>query len=221
MVLGHAATRRQQLRQDMTGAILNAARAVMRQDGVAALNLHEVARRVGVRAPSLYEYFDGKDALYDALFRQGVDLWAERVEALRSTEFETPWDFLRAVFEAYLDFADDHPEMYQLVHERHVPGFVPSPESLEESVRLTQAGAETLAAWMDRGALAPGMEAGQAFDLVIAVMHGLTGGHVANEPGNRDPESRFRRLVPAAIRLFQAAWSPADMAPPPQGAQPN
>jgi hypothetical protein len=34
-----------------------------------------VARRVGTRAPSLYEYFPGgKMAIYDALFRLGVQL---------------------------------------------------------------------------------------------------------------------------------------------------
>ncbi len=55
--------RRQRNREEMVAAILDAARAVMREEGVAALNLHEVARRVGLRTPSLYEYFPGKMAL--------------------------------------------------------------------------------------------------------------------------------------------------------------
>src|SRR5713226_1462776 len=74
--------RRQRNRQEMMTAIIDAARAVMREEGVAALNLHEVARRVGLRAPSLYEYFSGKMALYDALYRFGIRLYAAGRERL-------------------------------------------------------------------------------------------------------------------------------------------
>lgn len=220
MALGHSTARlpatserRQHQRDRMVAAILDAAREVMREEGVAALNLNEVARRVGVRAPSLYEYFPGKDALYDALFKVGVRLWAQRVEELRAADFGSPWELLRAMLEAYLDFADENPEMYQLIHERHVPRFEPSPESLAESVRLTEAGVEAIKEWTDRGELIAGMSPDEASDLVIAVMHGLTGAHVANEPGNRSPESRFRRLLAAAVALFQAAWSPQAAGP--------
>ena len=52
----------------MRRAILAAARAVMREQGVAALSLREVARRVQMQAPSLYAYFPSKMALCDALF---------------------------------------------------------------------------------------------------------------------------------------------------------
>jgi len=65
-------------------AILDAARAVMREEGVAALNLHEVARRVGLRPPSLYEYFPGKMALYDAVYRFGIRQYAAGRERLAS-----------------------------------------------------------------------------------------------------------------------------------------
>jgi AcrR family transcriptional regulator len=76
--------RRQRNREEMIAAILDAARTVMREEGVAALNLHEVARRVGLRTPSLYEYFPGKMALYDALYRFGIRLYAAGREHLAS-----------------------------------------------------------------------------------------------------------------------------------------
>src|SRR5260370_4387712 len=68
--------RRQRNREEMMAAILDAARVVMREEGVAALNLHEVARRVGLRTPSLYEDFPGQMALYDALYRFGIRQYA-------------------------------------------------------------------------------------------------------------------------------------------------
>src|SRR5215212_4732313 len=66
------AQRRQRNREEMRAAILEAARAVMREQGVAALSLREVARRVHMQAPSLYAYFPSKMALYDALFLLAV-----------------------------------------------------------------------------------------------------------------------------------------------------
>lgn len=200
--------RRRRNRDEMTSAILDAARQVMREEGVAALNLQEVARRLGIRAPSLYEYFDGKMALYDALFRLGVRIWAERVEDLSLREYASPWELLRAIAEAYVDFGDEYPEMYKMIHERHVPGFEPSPEALTESVRLTELGVQALKPWIDSGALVTDLSPEEAFDLFIVVLHGLTGTHVAGEPGDRGPDSRFYKLIPHAVALFQAAWSP-------------
>ena len=43
--------------------------------------------RVGMRAPSLYSYFDSKHAIYDAMFLQGnLDLLARYVQRLMETK---------------------------------------------------------------------------------------------------------------------------------------
>ena len=47
------AERRQRNRQEMIQAILDVSREVMREEGVAALNLNEVARRLKMKTPSL------------------------------------------------------------------------------------------------------------------------------------------------------------------------
>src|SRR5260370_42315563 len=127
--------RRQRNREEMNNATLEAAGEVMREEGVAALNLQEVARRVGVRAPSLYEYFPGKMALYDALFLMGVRLYAERMNHFTEST-DSFWGRAQAGLENYMMFAQEYPELYQLVQERPVPGFVPSEEIMEQSPRL-------------------------------------------------------------------------------------
>ncbi|MBK8035100.1 MAG: TetR/AcrR family transcriptional regulator [Chloroflexi bacterium] len=63
--------RRQRNREEMIEAIVNSARQIMREQGVAALNLNEIARMLGMQTPSLYEYFPNKLALYDHLFPGG------------------------------------------------------------------------------------------------------------------------------------------------------
>lgn len=199
--------RRQRNREEMKQAILEAAREVMREEGVAALNLQEVARRVGVRAPSLYEYFPGKMAIYDALFRMGVRLFAQRSIQLQESS-DSFWAGMQAAFENYMTFAQEYPELYQLIFERPVPGFVPSEESMAESRRLLAAGDKGMAQGLKRGNLVPGIPLPQARDLVIAMAHGLTALHLANEPELPVGTGRFGSLLPAALALFRAAWEP-------------
>src|SRR5215208_5925364 len=107
------AERRQRNREEVRSAILEAARAVMREQGVAALSLREVARRVRVQAPSLYAYFPSKMALYDALFLQAVRRHAE-YQVSQGSGPDNFWDQLSVRAESYMRFAQENPELYQL-----------------------------------------------------------------------------------------------------------
>jgi AcrR family transcriptional regulator len=204
--------RRQRNRDEVRRAVLEAARAVMREQGVAALSLREVARRVKMQAPSLYAYFPSKAALYDALFLQGIRLYvADRDRALQG--HDGFWDQLHAVLETYMRFAQEHPELYQLAFERPVPGFVPSEESMAESRRLLARFEGALAEATAEGRVALDIPVDQARDLVIAMMHGLTSQHMANEPDLPVGSGRYGSLVAPAVALFRAAWQPRQGAP--------
>src|SRR5215471_7018832 len=52
---------------------LDAAVAIMEQAGVGGLSMSEIARRLGMRQPSLYKYFDSLHAVYDAVFARGLE----------------------------------------------------------------------------------------------------------------------------------------------------
>jgi AcrR family transcriptional regulator len=199
--------RRQRNRADATAGILQAAREVMREQGVAALNLQEVARRVGMRAPSLYEYFASKAALYDALFLLGTRMYAEHMRQ-REWDPDQPWSSIEAMVTGYMAFAQDYPELYGLVFERHVPGFVPSEASLQEAGKLLSGGYDKLRLAIDRGGLAPGTSAEAALDLLIALMHGLASQHLANDPDQPVGHGRFGSLIPLAVSVLRAAWEP-------------
>lgn len=209
--------RRQRNREEMKNAILEAARQVMREEGVAALNLQTVARRVGVRAPSLYEYFSGKMDIYDALFRMGVRLLTQRWMPLKLGA-DSFWSGMQAAFETYMIFAQEYPELYQLVFERPVPGFVPSEASMAQSRQLLASFDEGISQGLEQGSLAPGIPAPAARDLFIALIHGLTALHLANEPELPIGTGRFGSLLPAALALFRAAWEPEASRFPPDGA---
>ncbi len=192
----------------MVDGILNAARAQIREDGVAALNLHEVARRVGVSTPALYRYFASKTAVYDALFRLGTRLYCDELKALRPKEAASAQAGIRAAIEHQLDFALRNPELFQLVLQRPVPGFVPSEQALVEAAELEQIGRSILAHWIERGLIVPHGGVARAFNLLASVMSGLTSAHLANEPHLPVGQGRFASLALDAARLFEASWAP-------------
>src|SRR5271169_6410428 len=63
--------RRARRRRETIDEILRLAADVMAQDGVNALSMAEIARRLGVQPPSIYKYFDSLLHIYDALFERG------------------------------------------------------------------------------------------------------------------------------------------------------
>jgi AcrR family transcriptional regulator len=201
------AERRQRNHEEVRRAILQAARDVMREHGVAALSLREVARRVHMQAPSLYAYFPSKMALYDALFVMAVRLHAES-HAHANEGLVDFWDRLRVHFETYMRFAQENPDLYQLAFERPVPGFVPSAESLEEAVRAPAEFEQFLADAVTAGQIVPDMPVAQACDLLFGMIHGLTAQHMANEPDLPIGSGRFGSQIPASLALFRAKWDP-------------
>ena len=107
-------------------------------------------------------------------------------------------------------FAQENPELYQLAYERPVPGFVPSAESLEEAFRAPAGLEQMLADAVAAGEVVLDMPVAQARDLLIAMIHGLTAHHMANEPELPIGSGRFGSQIPAAIALFRAKWDPQE-----------
>jgi AcrR family transcriptional regulator len=194
--------RKQRNRQGTIQSILDAARAIMREEGVAALSMQELARRMDMRAPSLYNYFSSKMDIYDALFRLGFTLWKETVDKIFA-ESKTIRDEMRNVIEGYMSFALENPELYQLCFERPVPGFIPSQESLDLSFGILDASRQRVKQFKQE--LNTNLSTNQIADLVIAIAHGLTAMHLANEPHLPLGKGRFGSLIPAAMSMLEAS----------------
>ncbi|NUM46245.1 MAG: TetR/AcrR family transcriptional regulator [Anaerolineales bacterium] len=194
------APRKQRHREATIQSILDTARAIMREEGVAALSLHELARRMDMRAPSLYNYFSSKRDLYDALFRLGFTMYdahfQERLQASTGVQ-----DELRIALESYMSFALANPELYQLCFERPVPGFIPSQESLDLSFGILHKSYARVAQFKQQ--LDTSLTAEQLTDMVIAVAHGLTALHLANEPHLPMGQGRFGALIPTLVAVFE------------------
>ncbi len=205
MKTGKPISLRRQRNRDLTiKTILETARAIMREEGVAALSMQGLARRLDLRAPSLYHYFSGKMDIYDALFRLGFTLYAEQMQ--KTIQGASTWqEDLYLTFESYMTFALQNPELYQLCFERPVPGFVPSAASLQVSAKLRDE-SYVRAARLHQ-VIRTDLTPHQLADFLIAMMHGLTALHLANEPHLPLGQGRFGVLIPAALAVLNQAWS--------------
>jgi len=180
--------RRAERREATRAEILDAAWDLVRAEGLAALSLRDLAGRVGMQAPSLYSYFDSKHAIYDAMFAQGSQEFLERERAVETTG-DVLHD-LQAGSRMFVRFCTEDPVRYQLLFQRTIPGFEPSPESYAIAVVGLQIVRDRLTA--------AGLTDPRHLDLFTAIGAGISAQQVSNDPGG----DRWTRLVDEAIEMF-------------------
>jgi AcrR family transcriptional regulator len=172
-------------REAKVASIVASAWSLARENGIAGVSLHALARDVGMRQPSLYEYFDSKHALYDAMFADGNRQLLARLEALRLPREA------RAALKAYLGtlvaFALEDPARYELLFQRHIPGYTPSAESYAVAGDVLGG---AVALMNDAGVTRQG-----DIDCVVAVTAGLVDAQLSNDPGGRRWTRHLNRLV--------------------------
>lgn len=200
-----ASERRRQYRQAMVEDILTIARAMMQRDGVAALNFNAIARQLGLQPPSLYTYFESKNAIYDELFRRGFLEFGRRMDE-RPHQDGPVRENMTSAMHTYLRFAQQNPDLYQLMFQRPAPDFVPSEESMAVSLAQLGEARRQFARIFESGELQSDLPVEEARDLFIALQHGLTELHLANNPELPVGEGRFGRLIPQAVQLILDAW---------------
>jgi len=184
-----AATRRE---------ILDAAWALVREEGLAALTMRELGTRVGMRAQSLYGYFPSKHAIYDGMFGEANRELLARWRAAIVAGPQDPVAVMRRRTAAFLQFCVEDPVRHQLLFQRTIPGFEPSPESYAPAVE----GLEDL----HRRLRACGVDDPRARDTWTAICAGLAAQQNANEPGG----DRWLRLADECIDMFLEHHAPGD-----------
>ena len=174
-----------QRREARIAGIVDCAWKLAREHGIAGVSLHALAREGGMRQPSLYSYFESKDALYDAMFADGNRQLLERIEALALPA--DPRAALKIYLNNYLSFALEDPARCELLFQSHIPGFTPSAESYALA-ETALAGLVTLihdAGVTDQGDI----------DCIVAMTAGLMEAQMANDPTGDRWTRHLDRLV--------------------------
>ncbi|WP_404362187.1 TetR/AcrR family transcriptional regulator [Corallococcus coralloides] len=137
---------------DLRQALVDAAVALIAEEGFGALSLREVARRAGVTHAAPYRHFADKEALLEAVAHEGFRAMAREMRE-RMAPHTGPLERLYAAGEAYVLFAVRHPPHFRVMFGPHFTRpMSPPPEPEGEQ------GAFTL--------LVSSIEAGQAAGLL-------------------------------------------------------
>jgi len=180
--------RRAERREATVAEILEAAWELARTQGLAGVSLRELAQKIGMRPPSLYWYFNSKTAIYDAMFAQG-----NRQLLALMAELDWPDDvrgILRLSARKFVEFSTANGERYQLLFQRTIPGFEPSPEAFALATQVVNEMRARLAA--------VGLTDPRAFDVWTALVSGIAGQQIANEPGG----DRWVRLIDEIVDAY-------------------
>ncbi len=136
---------------DQREKILACACDLYLEDGLEGFSMRKLARQVGVTAPALYRYYEGKEHVILDVVREAYREFSGSL--YQALEGRTPEERLRRAGEGYLDFALKHPRWYQMVFiSPEQLGVTDVPEELEAQ------GCAIHQFWVDR--LRECMEAG-------------------------------------------------------------
>jgi len=162
--------RKQRLREEVKGRIIDASWKIVQEEGWHALSMRRIADAIEYTAPIIYGYFKNKEAILFEFTAQGYGMLSHRILeiARRNTD---PALKLEAVWLAYWDFAFEHQAHYQLMYgvemdcgrlEKLIP-------EMEEARELTNQAVKDLIA----DSKDPQADPCRTFYTFWAVVHGL------------------------------------------------
>jgi AcrR family transcriptional regulator len=195
--------RREREKQELKQSILDAARQIASEDGWQAVTIRRVAEMIEYSPPTIYEYFESKDAILVALVGEGFNILFGRMRAAFDATTDPNLRMIKLAL-AYCDFAWDHQELYQVMH--GLGGATCSASDLPRTHDAQGIDSMLVAAIRDIfGAveLDPD-DLHAALDIHWATLHGIVSltmsGHLA---GGRE---RAAHLIEQSVRDWIVAW---------------
>ena len=95
------------------GFILDTALQLVEEKGFDKFSMHDLAKALGIKTPSLYNHFSGIKQLQKELaLKIEQDLYHQSTQAMKD---KSPDDMIRSLAHTQLEYAKQHPHLYQVI----------------------------------------------------------------------------------------------------------
>lgn len=201
VVEANAPTRRQQQKHALRQAILDAARQIARAEGWQSVTIRKVAESIGYSHPTLYEFFEDKQALLAELSREGFRQLRDELHQARLNA-GTPSAYPGAMALAYVTFAWQNSELYEVMHslggaQLDLTRMMPEGAAVIDEVR------EAIGIWANDAGVAV-VNVTDAVLILWATLHGIVALALSKQmPGGR---KHADTLAVQAVEGLHAGW---------------
>lgn len=111
--------RKERDKLEMRDKILQSAHKLFLEKGFDQISLRSIAESIEYSPATIYLYFKDKNEIFHALHQQGFGMLNQAFQSL--TLIASPFDRLREMGKAYIQFATTNPEVYELLFIRTEP----------------------------------------------------------------------------------------------------
>lgn len=210
-------SRREARRARTVDEIVEVAVAIMTEAGAAGLSLGEIAKRMGLRTPSLYVYFPSKAALCDEIFARGWrDLRRVMASHLRNTPSEPVVEHIERSLRTLVGWALAHPGQAQLMFWRPIAGWEPAGPAFAPAAEFSSATVAALDSVRAAGLLRPDADPTEMSQVLSILAAGVISQQLSNEPGIPLEQGSFGAYIARLATMFAHAYGAGrEEGPPP------
>jgi len=170
--------------------VLAAGLAILEEDGPDGFTVRAIARRADVAPMAIYNHFDGKNGVLEAIWNEGF----EELRRVLSVTTDDPHADAIAAGVAYRDFALEHRAHYTVMFMHHFVGFEPSLDASHGAARTFQA----IVTHVERCQVLGFFGSYRAIDvaqMMWSTSHGYVALEILNINFSHDPATTFTNLL--------------------------
>jgi AcrR family transcriptional regulator len=178
--------------------MLEVAEDVFAERGYQATSMDEIAARVGVTKPMLYEYFGSKDGLLRACLGRARQQLHDATLAAVATGGEPRVRMARAV-RAFFDFVDEHAAAWRVLQSESMLTSGPGAAEIEEIRRQQSDYTQAMLAGMPGGGSVSPLELQARAEMVTGACERVAVWRTTRGPDDTVPAERATELVMAVL----------------------
>lgn len=160
---------------DLRGSLLNAARLMIREQGIDAVSMRKLADKVGVSRTALYHHFAGKHELLCALAEEGFHRYSQKANKLLTDMHLNTEERFALHVRSYVEFAIENPEYYDLMFGRTIwKSEAPTDTLKEQAYSVFRYYSQAVNDWQQQGLLPADLDTLRFAQVSWSMLHGIS-----------------------------------------------